>query len=270
MWIPSDVRRPNTMLPALIAAMLLSRATAQAGGVGPGSSEPASPFELQVAASMEQQRDDYYAQIDEALGAVARWFSDAGYAVSKAELVRTAVVFDDIEKARDAVARHFGVDPSAVPDSFSGTVDSATLFLVSREIYRNTYERLYPEWPWVDEDYRGLIVHEIAHQAHSRIALSRFGSEEAMGPRWFFEGLAILCAGNFLTSETAVSRLSWDQFMAYVEKDAHESLSYPIYGRMIRSLTVSFPVGYLIDHARDKDFPASLREGYVRSELPAK
>jgi len=223
----------------------------------------ADSVQIELPPNLESERASYREDILLAVGRVASWFTQQGFETRAEDLIDRAIVFGDIETAQAKVAEHFGVDPTAVPDSFSGTVDQKTLFVVTRDVYRKTYTRLYPDWPWDESQYQGLVAHEVAHRAHARVAVSLHGSEEAMGPTWFFEGLAILCAGNFEPREGEWPRLSWDQFMAYVREDGTKSLGYPTYGRMIRSLVAAFPAKLLIERASDKDFPQSLEEGYA-------
>jgi len=216
-------------------------------------------LELRLAPSLEDRRETYQREIQAATSQVTIWFAQQGFAVPEDALIGTAIVFDDREAARAEVAKRFDIDPASIPSSFSGTVAGGALYVVSRELYRATYTTLYPDWPWVDENYRGLIAHELAHRAHSLIATKEFGTEDAMGPRWFFEGLAILCAGNFdRPSEPPLSRA---RFMDYVKRDEQEGLSYPLYASMIRFLSSSIPVKRLVEHARDPDFPESLLDG---------
>ncbi|MEW6364822.1 MAG: hypothetical protein AB1714_09310 [Acidobacteriota bacterium] len=218
---------------------------------------------IELPADLEGERDRYREDILAAVDRVAAWFTQQGFETRREDLIDRAVVLGDIETAQTKVAAHFGVDRTAVPDSFSGTVDQKTLFVVCPEVYRKTYIRLYPDWPWDEAQYRGLIAHEVAHRAHARVAVSLHGSEEAMGPTWFFEGLAILCAGNFEARVGDSPQLTWEQLMAYVSEDGTKSLGYPTYGRMIRSLAAAFPAKLLIERASDRGFPQFLEEGYA-------
>lgn len=228
------------------------------GGFGP-SLALGSVLDLRLAPSLEKDRDSYRQTIETSTSQVTSWFAQQGYTLPEDAWIGAAIVFDDQEAARIAVASHFGVDPTSIPASFSGTVDGDTLYVVSRKLYRATYTSLYPEWPWTDESYGRLVTHELAHRAHALIAQRQFGSEDAMGPRWFFEGLAILCAGNF--DRGAGPMLSRSAFADYVKRDEREALSYPIYARMIRFLSSAVPVRRLIEHAREPDFPENVLDG---------
>ncbi len=80
-----------------------------------------------------------------------------------------------------------------------------------------------------------------------------------MGPRWFFEGLAIACASQFASPPAPA--LSWDELDELIAKDAAKPLSYPFYGQMFRSLAAKFPVKTLVEHAGRAGFPSELRRG---------
>ena len=198
---------------------------------------------------------------------VVSWFGEYGFAVLKEGLIDRTLIFDDREAAKDELAAHFGIDRSMIPETFSGTVDGKTLFLVSRTIYEENYTRLYPDLPWSEEEYGRLMAHELVHRAHSLIALERFGTEDGMGPRWFFEGLAIALAGQFAPPGGKEEPLSWKEIADHAARDREKILWYPVYGRMFRSLATSFPVDTMIAHAYDDDFLDRLSQDYIPSEF---
>ena len=137
------------------------------------------------------------ADIAAALDQVTAWFGQHELPVQRRELVDHAVVFADVADARRSLAAKLGGTPDQIPESFSGTVIERTLYVVAPAAYRATYQQLYPDHAWRPQEYRALIVHEVAHRAHALQATRLFGSEEGMGPGWFFEGLALVCAGQF-------------------------------------------------------------------------
>jgi len=175
------------------------------------------------------------------------------------------VLFADVAAAKRRLAKHFGVSEDKIPDGFSGTVDGKTLFIVARETYANTYARLYPDRPWSDRSFQDLIAHELAHRAQALKAKAIFGSEDGMGPRWFFEGLAITCASQF--AENPGRMLSWEQMQDLIARDSKGILSYPLYGQMFRSVVASFPVRWLVHRAGQKGFVDLLKTDYLPSEF---
>ena len=130
-----------------------------------------------------------------------------------------------------------------------------TLYLVERDRYREIWKELYPSWPWTGKTYHQLIVHEVAHKAHELIAISRTGSPDGMGPSWFFEGLAAVCAGQFDEGEPP---MSWDEIEALVGGGRTPRVSYPLYGRLVRSLAASHDLKELIVRAPEPGFPDTL------------
>jgi len=216
-----------------------------------------APVRLELPATLESERARYQSDLEVALDRVVAWFAENGLAVGRGELLASAVVFADLADAKRGLAKHYGMAEESIPDGFSGTVDGTTLFVVSRETYAKTWARLFPQHPWSDDSYRGLLTHELAHRAHALKATALFGSEEGMGPRWFFEGLAIACASQF--ADPPAPALTWDQLEELIAKDSAKPLSYPFYGQMFRSVAASFPVKVLVERAGREGFPATIR-----------
>ncbi|MBI2931257.1 MAG: alpha/beta hydrolase [Planctomycetes bacterium] len=226
-------------------------------------SAPETGFELMLPDALSGERAAYESEIRAALDHVTAWYARHGLASPKSDVIDTAIVFAEESEARRAIAGRFGVKDDAIPVGFSGTVDGKTLFVVRRELYARTYARLYPEHPWRADDYRALIAHELAHRLHASKATTIFGSEDGMGPRWFFEGLAITCASQFEPSST----LSWPQIQELIVRDAKGPLNYPLYGQMVRSLAASFPIRWLVEYAGRPDFVDLLQREYLPSEF---
>ncbi|HVE82857.1 MAG TPA: hypothetical protein VND93_08405 [Myxococcales bacterium] len=208
---------------------------------------------LTLPPELEPQRARYQADIDAALEDVTRWFSEQEVQTPAGPLVREVVVLGgDAAAVRRAFAERFGMSEAQVPDGFSGTTDGAVLFLVSRETYQATFRRLYPKETWAEGEYRRLATHEVAHRAHELAAVSLTGSSEGMGPRWFFEGLALACAGQFQASSPG--RLQWKEVTALIKEDAKHPLGYPRYADMFRSAARMVPVKNLVARAGAPDF----------------
>jgi hypothetical protein len=128
--------------------------------------------------------------------------------------------------------------------------------LVDREAYGATFQRMYPREPWSEGEYRRLAAHELAHRAHELIAISTTGSSEGMGPRWFFEGLALACAGQF--SASSPGGLSPPEVRALIDQDEREPLGYPRYADMVRSLARTVPFKELVARAGKPDFKETI------------
>lgn len=221
---------------------------------------------LELPASLEPERQAYTSALEAARSHVVAWFDAQGLRLDDRELIDAAVVFADVADARRRLAKHFSVTEDQIPDGFSGTVDGKTLFLVPRAAYERTWARLYPEHPWSSGAYQQLMAHELAHRAHALEAVKRAGSEEGMGPRWFFEGLAITCAGQF--AERPLPSLARAPFEALVTSDATQVLSYPLYGQMFTSVAERRPVRWLVEHAGRGDFAARLAAALPPAPAP--
>jgi class 3 adenylate cyclase len=204
----------------------------------------------------EPQRAQYEADISWALGEVTGWFLDQGFQLPAGPVVKEIVVLGDTAEARRAVAARAGVPEGQVPDTFSGTVDGETLLVVSREGYAATFQRMYPQEVWSEGEYRRLAAHELAHRAHELVVIAATGSSEGMGPVWFFEGLALACAGQFPTSSPG--GLSPSEVRALIEQDERKPLGYPRYADMFRSMARAIPVKELVARAGKPDFTESI------------
>lgn len=177
-------------------------------------------------------------------------FRAAGYPNAQASLTRV-VLFTEFESARARLSELFDVPASAIPETFAGTPFQDTLYLCSEEIVEPTLRSRYPQIPWDgDHEYFEVVKHEIAHMVHERIAIERTGSSEGMGPTWFFEGLAILCARQFprLADDPGPSL---QEVRDLIQRSESESLSYVEYARIAYGLARIASIKELIDAAAD-------------------
>lgn len=150
--------------------------------------------------------------IDAALRRVEAWFGSIGCPV------------------RDLLDRVVIHETPLTPDSVAGYTEGRALHLVTEPIYRRIWDRLYPTWPWTDDTYAALARHEIAHRAHESLV-----GPDGMGEPWFFEGLAVVVAGQFETDVEPVA-----------------PPEYPVYGWRVRQLAGSHPMKGLIEHAGER------------------
>lgn len=262
---PSSTGRWTLFAGALSAVLLLSACASSAPIKTQGLGNSAPPVvRLTLPPSLESDRALYQKDIETALDRVDAWFSENGLGVDRREMLDSAVMFADVPEARRQMAKHFGLPEDKIPGGFSGTVDGRTLFLVSRETYAKTYARLYPDRSWSTDSFQSLVTHELAHRAHALKAKALFGSEEGMGPRWFFEGLAISCSSQFAELPTAM--MGWQELKDLIAQDSNGVLSYPLYGRMFRSLAARFPVRWMVEHAAEPGFVGLLDKDYLPRE----
>jgi len=238
------------------------RPAGKAGAVSPSgaASEAGEPgLRVDVAAPLAGDRGAYEKEVLSALADVAAVFRSAGLELPAGQRIIEAVtVFEGPGEARAHLAKEFGAPVESIPETFSGTVIDTGLFVVSREAYRRIWETLYPDWPWTDETYHQLLVHELTHRAHEMLVLAQFGSADAMGPTWFFEGFAVFCAGQFEDSRPLMSRA---EIEAQVGPGQTPKVSYPLYGRLVRSLVAEYGIKTLITRAAEPGFPGNLWVG---------
>jgi len=242
---------------------------------GCATARPAPPSPTAIAfhlpTPLELERNAIDGQVRACVRTTTEWFARNGFAVPRGGIITEAYIFDDRDAARMALARRLDMDSNSVPATFAGTVDGSTLLVVTPDLYREIFMKLYPDEHWSIAEHEKLMIHEIAHAVHARLARDRFGTEDAMGPRWFFEGLAIDCAGQFPVTGDAAVPLSWVQIADLLDLDEKDALPppiYPTYARIFRSLQMNVPVSWLIDHAGDADFADKLRRAYLRDSKP--
>lgn len=231
----------------------------------PATLQSSTGFHLELVEGMEPQREFYRRQVNAALDQVVGWFGRHGFVRSREGIVERVVVFASRREMKRRMGARFKISPDKIPDTLSGTVDGKTLLLVTREMFAKTYASLYPRFTWTDKAYTRLMAHELAHRVHAMIAVELFGTEDGMGPRWFFDGLAIACADQFPAVQKPL--LSWEQLMKRVQRDGPGGQSYPIYKRMFRSLAASYPVEHLVRAAGKAGFLSGLKADYLPSEM---
>lgn len=245
-------RCSSFLLPMAAAALLLLGACGKSGEGHVRLGEQPQPLRLELPASLERHRSSYERDVLTALSEAADCFLPLGLDADGPRLIDSVTVFEDRSIAREHVADVLGLAIENLPVSFSGTVAGRRLFLVSRESYQAIWQATYPAWPWAEENYYQLIVHELAHRAHEELALAGFGSAEAMGPIWFFEGLAVVCAGQF---DVEQPNLSIEELIEQLGSGRTPKASYPVYGRVVRSLAAEYGMRELVIKASEPEFP---------------
>lgn len=253
---------PTILAVSLLASLLIAdwrsafaQPTESPTERGPRRVRAYTVLSVELAPSLEMERSAYESDVLWAIAEVARFFSTAGFELPAQRVLDAVLVFDTPLAAREYLAKDLGAPLAAIPETFAGTVVEARLFLVSQGSYREVWQQLYPEWPWGGQTYRSLIVHEIAHRMHEVMVRAEFGSSDAMGPDWFFEGLAVVCAKQFETQEPALSRAELRELVGSGHLPA---VSYPQYGRIVRALAAEFGLRRLVSAAAQPDFPELL------------
>lgn len=263
-WVSG--RKPRVFLILVTLVLPITFHPVSEGLTAPDSLKTACDISIILPPSLEPQRGALTSEVHDAIDSTVSFFTRLGFKIGADSVIDTAYIFATVASARSHCATRFGVPETSVPNTFGGTVDGHVLLAASPGIYRGTFEKLYGTGQWNRNEYHKLLVHELAHRIHARIAVDLFGSEDGMGPRWFFEGLAIKCAGQFDTGARRRS-LGADELRHYIEQDDLDSLPspvYPIYRRMFDAAASQIPIHSLISHAGDSSFVTQLLQAFKR------
>jgi len=193
----------------------------------------------------------------------AAFFTELGFVLNKQDIVRQVEVFCNTDSARHALAAAFGSPESEIPLTFSGTVQNGTLFLVSPQLYRQNFIKLYGAALWQDDEYEKLMLHELLHSAHELVAKALFGSADGMGPPWLFEGLAIVASGQLPIQQSELDQTTvndFNEFLRAAQKDELKPPVYLQYSRFYRFLLRFVSNQWLVRNAGKPDFPDLLRQ----------
>lgn len=166
----------------------------------------------------------------------------------KESFADSAEIYDCKDKFDLMVIKLCDLDPSTkVPKTTCSGLEKRVLISVSPLLY----SQIYPEGI-EEKSFEKLLTHEMAHRLHIRIL---DGEEDAMGPIWFFEGLAIYAAGQF---ENYNPKMEPIEIQKIVESTKRES--YKKYVAVLRYFLKKVSIQELVEHARDKDFVKWLRQ----------
>jgi hypothetical protein len=138
--------------------------------------------------------------------------------------------------------------------------DGLAAGLVSRVLLTVTpeeYARARPKYASRNDAWPRLLAHELAHGLHARLV---HGNEGAMGPKWFFEGFAIVASGQRLCSGVRPSALD----EALLSAHAQGSGSYGVYDCVLRFLLKRLPLEEMVRNAGNANFEDWLRREYSR------
>ncbi|HXY13586.1 MAG TPA: hypothetical protein VEI26_03695 [Terriglobales bacterium] len=179
-----------------------------------------------------------------------------GFVLQAQDIARHVELFCTRESARKAVAAAFDAKEADIPATFSGTVQNATLFIVSQEIYKENFVGLYGPELWDNTQYEKLMTHELIHSAHALVAKRLYGTEDGMGPEWLFEGLAIDASGQLPVSEAELNKLSvgdFDDFLRAADKSSLKAPVYLQYAKFYRYVRRSVSTKWIVENAGNPD-----------------
>jgi hypothetical protein len=160
----------------------------------------------------------------------APFSAELGFVLNPPGIARQVELFCTTDSARQALNKAFGSRESEIPPTFSGTVQNATLFLLSPQLNEDNFVHLYGPALWHDGEYQKLILHELLHSAHELGARQLFGSEDGMGPQWLFEGLAMVASGQLPIPQAEWNQLTvtdFNNFLRSAQKDDPSTFSTP-------------------------------------------
>jgi hypothetical protein len=198
---------------------------------------------LTLSLSLEPERMQFEQILLEAQRRIVRFAAKHGWKdLAKERFFDSVKIFDvkkDFDKALAGVA---GLPASTVlPQTYSAALECGVLMAVSPELYAKNYP------PGIEEDsYEKLLAHEMAHRLHIRILR---GYEEAMGPIWFFEGLAIYAAEQFRETTSEPTKTEIEEILSNSERS-----SYRKYGEVFRFFAKKLSVTDMIEHAAKEGF----------------
>lgn len=140
----------------------------------------------------------YLEMVNDAKAQVQSFFKLYGVLQPLKDIQRVSV-FTREGMLRDYCCEIFNRESDQLPHYLAGGLHEDELFLLTPNLYRELV--FEPQCAmltnWEVHHYCKLIGHELAHRIHENHCLDTFSSTEAMGPVWFFEGLACFSARQY-------------------------------------------------------------------------
>lgn len=219
------------------------------GLLAAGTAAAARPIRL--PAGLEARRGEVAASVEKASAIVLGFAKSKGWA-KEAALSQ----FDSVEiySSQEELWRRM-VEINKLPagsqlptDGLAAGLESRVLLAVAPE----EYKRLRPEYAAQKEAWARLLAHEIIHRLHVQIL---GGDEDAMGPVWFYEGFAVVGAGQSL-KPVAEYKTAQEAFDGVAGKGRG---AYARYAAAVRFFMSKVSLPELVKRAGRKDFEDWLR-----------
>jgi hypothetical protein len=132
-------------------------------------------------------------------------------------------------------------------DGLAAALVNGHLIVVTPE----EYMKVRPEYASRPDAWARLLAHEMIHIVHERAV----GSDcDAMGPKWFFEGLAVLGSDQDLGQRSRFTSAA--EALTTVKDDSRGS--YARYNEAVGYFAERIPLKELVSRARNDDFEAWL------------
>ena len=204
--------------------------------------EPSFPA-LRLPASLEPQRPRYLAALREAIATLERFAREHGWGALVASALPSVVeVHPDQAALWQRLREAFALPPDApLPTpSLAGAVVGDALVVVTPE----AYALVAPRYAAAPGAYVRLLAHELGHRLHVAVVA---GDEEAMGPRWFYEGFAVLASDDLHGLVEVTPADVW----AHLDADGDDA--YARYGAALRLFTRYVPLREIVAAASRTD-----------------
>ncbi len=197
------------------------------------------------------------------------FFAKLGFALKDSDLPEFLEVFFSREAALERLCPLFKVESSAFPEAFGGVAFEKNLFLTSEGLYRDNFTRLFGSELWHEDEFLRLAIHELIHAGHAVIAKRLYGTEDGMGPVWFFEGLAVTGSNQFVSTDDSaitsqpLTELEIRNFEIAVNNRTIEKPVYPKFGAFYRRLLQKIDQKWLIENAGKENFLELVIKKYI-------
>ncbi|MGE0326696.1 MAG: hypothetical protein AB7S68_30490 [Polyangiaceae bacterium] len=204
---------------------------------------------LSLPPKLEAERDSFEADLDLAFATVNRFAAEYHWDIRAEDLIVDWEVFDTQAALWKRVLELEGLpaDTPLPPTGLSATIEDGHLLAVAPM----EYQRLHPEYQHGGSAWPELLAHELVHGLHVSIL---HGNADAMGPTWFYEGLAVVGSGQPFGLER---HFDSNQAALAAVKQAHES-DYATHAAVVRYFMTKVPLTELIQQAKDPNFEAWL------------
>jgi predicted esterase len=208
-----------------------------------------------VSEGLEGRRGEFARAVAQASALVDEFAREHGWqAQAQRPLLRSVEIYERQQDLWARILALHGLPEQPLPTpQLQAALEEGVLLAVTPEAsaaLAPAYARQPDAWP-------RLLAHEMIHRLHVEILE---GDEEAMGPPWFFEGFAVLGAGQELDTGLYV------QSAAEALALAHDTTSPEVYARYeaaVRYFARHIPLPELVAAAGRPDF-----EGWLAARIP--
>ncbi|MEK6707081.1 MAG: hypothetical protein AABZ06_14990 [Bdellovibrionota bacterium] len=206
-------------------------------------------FTIDLSSSLEVQRTKIEYTFLRAMQRVEAFASKNGWKeLVRNPFIKHARIFDAKPEFHRYLEKLTGqLFDGNPPSGLSAVLENGEFLSVSPTLYLE----IYPEANEPNA-FEKLIAHEIIHRLHVRILK---GNEDAMGPVWFYEGFAILGAGQF---EKITDELSKSEILELIKSEKRRS--YRKYAGVMLYILKRTSLLELVSRAKKPDFVSWLSD----------